>query len=245
MSNSSIGGLIVLLLVIVVLAVSYLDWPSYAEHKARSTKDAYWKRKMHQPYGTGFYRCNGEKERHEHEHREDEKGFWIASKALSAVTIMIAAVAALFAYQAYTATRDQADIARDQEHRQLRAYLGIVNDSFNISCVVYRYPTEPRERFLIGTNGFSFQVKNFGATPASKVTPCLDLIAVPIETLNADVTAATENFFDQCEEKMSNFPSNPTVWPSDIRNQAFALLPDKISIYDDAFEVRRAGIFWD
>ena len=83
----------------------------------------------------------------EREHRRQERRFWNAYIGLSIFTVIGALLSAFFAYRAYDAStravveakrqanaaEAQIDVARDTEHRQLRAYLHINHGPITVS----------------------------------------------------------------------------------------------------------------
>ena len=97
----------------------------------------------------------------EREHRRREGTFWKAYITLTALTVIGAFVSAIFAYGAYVATKRQAnaaeaqiDVARDTEHRQLRAYLHINHGPITVSE---------------NTASAEIRISHSGQTPAYKI----------------------------------------------------------------------------
>ena len=111
----------------------------------------------------------------EREHRRQERKFWKAYIGLSALTVALALVSAIFAYRAYIASTQavaeaqrqanaaegQIDVARDIEHRQLRAYLHIGHGPMTVS-----------------NNTASAEIRIFhsGQTPAYKIKLDADIL---------------------------------------------------------------------
>ena len=104
----------------------------------------------------------------EREHRWRERKFWKAYIALTALTVIGAFVGAFFAYGAYVASKQavaeanrqanaaesQIDVARDTEHRQLRAYLHINHGPITVSD---------------NTASAEVRIAHSGQTPAYKI----------------------------------------------------------------------------
>jgi hypothetical protein len=97
----------------------------------------------------------------EREHRRREGTFWKAYIVLTALTVIGVFVSAIFAYGAYVATKRQAnaaetqiDVARDTEHRQLRAYLHINHGPITVSE---------------NTASAEIRISHSGQTPAYKI----------------------------------------------------------------------------
>jgi hypothetical protein len=104
----------------------------------------------------------------EREHRRRERKFWTAYIALTALTVVGAFVGAFFAYGAYVASKQavaeakrqanaaefQIDVARDTEHRQLRAYLHINHGPITVSD---------------NTASAEIRISHSGQTPAYKI----------------------------------------------------------------------------
>jgi hypothetical protein len=104
----------------------------------------------------------------EREHRRRERKFWKAYIALTALTVVGAFVGAFFAYGAYVASKQavaeakrqanvaesQIDVARDTEHRQLRAYLHINHGPITVSD---------------NTASAEIRISHSGQTPAYKI----------------------------------------------------------------------------
>ena len=125
MSYGEIGGLIVISLIALFFVFICLDWPSQAEYKYKAAKKSYWAEKHKQTYGPIHKSSSDEIARHEYDHREDEKGFWVTYIALSTITIMVAAVGAAFAYGAFSAARDQANSANKTLTSIQRAFITV------------------------------------------------------------------------------------------------------------------------
>jgi hypothetical protein len=97
----------------------------------------------------------------EREHRLRERKFWRAYIILTVFTVVGVFVSALFAYGAYVASKRQAnaaeaqiDVARDTEHRQLRAYLHINHGPITVSE---------------NTASAEIRISHSGQTPAYKI----------------------------------------------------------------------------
>jgi hypothetical protein len=97
----------------------------------------------------------------EREHRQRERGFWKAYIVLTALTLIGVFASALFAFGAYRAGKRQAnaaetqiDVARDTEHRQLRAYLHINHGPMTVTT---------------NTASAEIRISHSGQTPAYKI----------------------------------------------------------------------------
>jgi hypothetical protein len=104
----------------------------------------------------------------EREHRRLERRFWNTYIGLSALTVIGALLSAFFAYRAYDASiravaeakrqanaaETQIDVARDTEHRQLRAYLHISHGPITVSD---------------NTANAEIRISHSGQTPAYKI----------------------------------------------------------------------------
>jgi hypothetical protein len=97
----------------------------------------------------------------ERRHRRRERTFWNTYIFLTILTASGALLSALFAYRAFDAARRQAiaaetqiDVARDTEHRQLRAYLHIGHGPMTVNG---------------NTAGAELRIFHSGQTPAYKI----------------------------------------------------------------------------
>ncbi|SFQ30365.1 hypothetical protein SAMN05216330_12433 [Bradyrhizobium sp. Ghvi] len=104
----------------------------------------------------------------EREHRRQERRFWGAYIGLTILIVIGAFLSALFAYKAYVASTQavaearrqanageaQIEVARDTEHRQLRAYLHIGHGPMTVSS---------------NTASAEIRIHHSGQTPAYKI----------------------------------------------------------------------------
>jgi hypothetical protein len=108
------------------------------------------------------------------------------------------------------AARDQANAAIDTEHRQLRAYVGPVFNSFRLTT---KYAEcEPGDTAIAPHTIFCHHFKNYGLTPARVPHNCIVIYVDPVrgtlnETKNAVLTGCAPN----------PAPTAPTIWPGEER----------------------------
>jgi hypothetical protein len=147
------------------------------------------------------------------------------------VTIVVLGVTAIFAFLAaaaagysawiflgqlgemHQASIDTAALVRtasDTEHRQLRAYVGPVFDSFKLTTTYA--DCDPKDTTIAPHTIFCYQVKNYGLTPARVPHNCFVIYLGPIrrslnETKNAVLAGCAPN----------PLPTSPTIWPTESR----------------------------
>jgi hypothetical protein len=104
----------------------------------------------------------------------------------------------------------QAVISRDSEHRQLRAYIGPVFNSFRLTT---KYAEcEPSDTAIAPHTIFCYHFKNYGLTPARVPHNCIVIYVGPVrgtlnETKNAELAGCAPN----------PTPTAPTIWPGENR----------------------------
>jgi len=121
-------------------------------------------------------------------------------------------------------------VVRDQERRQLRAYVGLRRDNDSIVKIICMdcdgLPSTPLPAFnMRGNRDIMFlKIKNFGTTPAYRPMLCVRVIAIP---LKSDVTVEdAHSVFDDCDKKNVTWS---TIWPNEER-------PNRIVMDDETIE---------
>lgn len=153
------------------------------------------------------YKSNSAEEK-EDKHRDR---VWIRRGAIATITYtFLTVVIVIFSFR-------QISISRDTEVRQLRGYLGIVAHSISIRCIqcsqipVPTSPTLPEDI----QDGITFELKNFGLTPALKPWMCADVKAV---SYGEPITKEEANaLFSECDRPSGMRQLKPTVWPTEGR----------------------------
>ncbi len=150
--------------------------------------------------------------------RADERNRSSRERA-TIVVLGVTAILALFAaasaiYSAVIFTRQARDF-RDQEQRQLRAYLGPVFDSFTFKCphcdAYIANPANGVPPPSAQEDAVFYKLKNYGTSPARRTEVCAQLLAiVPPETLYSK----REHLFSLCDNRNI---FNVTVWPGESR----------------------------
>ena len=134
----------------------------------------------------------------------------------------LAGIVLLAAYTAITllllcTSQQQLSVSRDQEVRQLRAYVGPTYNSFGLCCPSCQQPiTKPQAvpECIPGADYVPFIVKNYGTTPAERPVVCANVKAFSTDE-NPDARAQLT--FNKCDEHAATV--NPSIWPGEERAQ--------------------------
>ena len=103
---------------------------------------------------------------------------------------------------------EQLNVASDQEHRQLRAYIGPVFESFRIS-------NGPNAEgvFTSFPSVVEYKLKNYGTTPAEQPVSCVGVVILKTESLDERIEEGNA----ECKRRGRIKTILPTIWPNEER----------------------------
>jgi hypothetical protein len=121
-------------------------------------------------------------------------------------------------------------VTRDQEHRQLRAQVGPVYDSFQIDCPeCLAYIANPNGLIPQPVNlvdEIDYKLKNYGLSAAHHIIRCNDFLPLRPNEVSEWMRKQSRG----CDSITGDVPVNPAIWPGEERDQVAQINDLRVAI---------------